>query len=317
MDSIAIVMVSDDNYAQHGAVVCASILVNHKGELPIHFYYFDDGISEEKQAGIAATVTERKGTITFIPTVQREILDHTSGHVNRAAYLRLLIPELVPQSLQRVIYLDTDLVVLDDIQELWDMDLGGKPLGAVPDLGILASSRMRRQKEETLGIKEGKLYFNSGVMVMNLTAWREKQYGSQVIRCVEEGTFRHHDQDGLNKVFQDNWQPLPLRWNVIPPVFTLPVKVLKKSRWRNLALEALEHPAVFHWAGRYKPWEFPLQKNFNQKYYDYLNKTALKDKYLAQSSGYKKNKVFSVQEIQCNLAALIRKIFIFSNVPFF
>ena len=227
MDEISIVLASDDNYAQHGAVACASILANHRGERPIHFYYFDDGISEEKQAGLAATVTGLQGSITFIPTAGKEIQAHTSGHVNRAAYLRLLIPELVPQAVHRVIYLDTDLVVLDDIQELWEMDLQGKPVGAVPDLGILASSRMRRQKEETLGIQEGKLYFNSGVMVMDLEAWREKQYGDQVIRCVEEGNFRHHDQDGLNKVFQENWRPLPLRWNVIPPVFTLPVKVLK------------------------------------------------------------------------------------------
>ena len=240
MDEISIVLASDDNYAQHGAVACASILANHRGMAPLHFYYFEDGISEEKQAGIAATVTKGRGTITFVPTAQKEIQAHTSGHVNRAAYLRLLIPELVPENVNRVIYLDTDLVVLDDIQELWEMDLEGKPLGAVPDLGILASSRMRRQKEETLGIEEGELYFNSGVMVMDLKAWRENQYGPQVIRCVEEGNFRHHDQDGLNKVFQDNWKPLPLRWNVIPPVFTLPVKVLKKSRWRNLALEALE-----------------------------------------------------------------------------
>lgn len=239
MDEISIVLASDDNYAQHGAVACASILANHRGERPIHFYYFDDGISEEKQAGLAATVTGLQGSITFIPTAGKEIQAHTSGHVNRAAYLRLLIPELVPQAVHRVIYLDTDLVVLDDIQELWEMDLQGKPVGAVPDLGILASSRMRRQKEETLGIQEGKLYFNSGVMVMDLEAWREKQYGDQVIRCVEEGNFRHHDQDGLNKVFQDNWRPLPLRWNVIPPVFTLPVKVLK-------------NPAGGTWP--WKPW---------------------------------------------------------------
>lgn len=239
MDEISIVLASDDNYAQHGAVACASILANHRGERPIHFYYFDDGISEEKQAGLAATVTGLQGSITFIPTAGKEIQAHTSGHVNRAAYLRLLIPELVPQAVHRVIYLDTDLVVLDDIQELWEMDLQGKPVGAVPDLGILASSRMRRQKEETLGIQEGKLYFNSGVMVMDLEAWREKQYGPQVIRCVEEGNFRHHDQDGLNKVFQDNWRPLPLRWNVIPPVFTLPVKVLK-------------NPAGGTWP--WKPW---------------------------------------------------------------
>ena len=309
MDEISIVLASDDNYAQHGAVACASILANHRGERPIHFYYFDDGISEEKQAGLAATVTGLQGSITFIPTAGKEIQAHTSGHVNRAAYLRLLIPELVPQAVHRVIYLDTDLVVLDDIQELWEMDLQGKPVGAVPDLGILASSRMRRQKEETLGIQEGKLYFNSGVMVMDLEAWREKQYGDQVIRCVGEGNFRHHDQDGLNKVFQDNWRPLPLRWNVIPPVFTLPVKVLKKSRWRNLALEALERPAVFHWAGRYKTWEFPPKGPFNEKYYTYLAQTAFAGAKMPQPGKDMKGKSFTRQEWRLKLAELWKKLF--------
>ena len=189
------------------------------------------------------------------------------------------------------------------------MDLGGNPLGAVPDLGILASSRMRRQKEETLGIKEGKLYFNSGVMVMDLKAWRENQYGPQVIRCVEEGNFRHHDQDGLNKVFQDNWQPLPLRWNVIPPVFTLPVKVLKKSRWRNLALEALERPAVFHWAGRYKPWEFAPKGHFNEKYYTYLAQTAFAGARMPQPGTDMRGKSVTRQELRLKLAELWKKLF--------
>ena len=254
-------------------------------------------------------MTTGRGTITFVPTAQKEIQAHTSGHVNRAAYLRLLIPELVPENVNRVIYLDTDLVVLDDIQELWEMDLEGKPLGAVPDLGILASSRMRRQKEETLGIEEGELYFNSGVMVMDLKAWRENQYGPQVIRCVEEGNFRHHDQDGLNKVFQDNWKPLPLRWNVIPPVFTLPVKVLKKSRWRNLALEALERPGVFHWAGRYKPWEFPPKGHFNEKYYTYLASTAFAGAKMPQPGKDMRGKSVTRQELRLKLAELWKKLF--------
>ena len=309
MEEIAIVLAADDNYAQHGAVACASILANHRGNLPIHFYFFNDGISEEKSAGLAATVTQLKGTITLIPTAQIEVKAFISGHVNRAAYLRLLIPELVPQSLQRVIYLDTDLVVLDDIQELWDMDLGGKPLGAVPDLGILASSRMRRQKEETLGIKEGELYFNSGVLLMDLAVWRKENYGPQVMDCVENGNFRHHDQDSLNKVFRKNWQLLPLRWNVIPPVFTLPVKVLKRSRWRNLALEALERPAVFHWAGRYKPWEFAPKGQFNEKYYTYLALTAFSGAKMPQPGRDMGGKSVLRQELRLKLAGLWKKLF--------
>lgn len=297
MEEIAVVLAADDNYAQHGAVACASILANHRKALPIHFYFFSDGISEAKEAALAATVTQKKGSITFIPTGNIEIKAHTSGHVNRAAYLRLLIPKLVTATVDRVIYLDTDLVVLDDIEELWDMDLGGKPVGAVPDLGILASSRMRRQKEETLGIPEGELYFNSGVMVLDVAAWRKEGYGPQVVECVETGNFRHHDQDGLNKVFYHNWQVLPLRWNVIPPVFTLPVKVLKKSRWRNLALEALERPAVFHWAGKYKPWKLGPQK-YSRKYYEYLDKTPFKEGALFSRNTRKKKNLLCFHELR-------------------
>ena len=115
MEEIAVVLAADDNYAQHGAVACASILANHKKILPIHFYFFSDGISETKEAALAATVTQQQGSITFIPTGSLEIKAHTSGHVNRSAYLRLLIPKLVPRTVDRVIYLATDLVVLDDI----------------------------------------------------------------------------------------------------------------------------------------------------------------------------------------------------------
>ena len=183
------------------------------------------------------------------------------------------------------------------------MDLAGKPVGAVPDLGILASSRMRRQKEETLGIPEGELYFNSGVMLLDVAAWRKEGYGQQVVACVEKGNFRHHDQDGLNKVFYRNWQALP------PPVFTLPVKVLKKSRWRNLALEALERPAVFHWAGRYKPWEFQPKGRFNESYYTYLERTAFSGVSMPQPGKDMKGKSITRQQLRLKLAELWKKLF--------
>ena len=110
-------------------------------------------------------------------------------------------------------------------------------------------------------------------------------------------------------MFQENWRPLPLRWNVIPPVFTLPVKVLKKSRWRNLALEALERPAVFHWAGRYKPWEFPPKGHFNEKYYTYLAQTAFAGAKMPQPGKDMKGKSFTRQEWRLKLAELWKKLF--------
>ena len=77
----------------------------------------------------------------------------------------------------------------------------------------------------------GAPYFNSGVMIMDLAAFRKEGYGEKVLQCVTSHAYRHHDQDGLNKVFMGNWSILPLRWNVIPPVFGMPLKVLKKVGW--------------------------------------------------------------------------------------
>ena len=308
MEEIAVALAADERYAQHGAVTCASILLQHRGGLPVHFYFLSDGISEEQESGIAATVTNLGGIITFIPTGNIKIEAHTSGHVNRAAYLRLLLDQLLPASVTKVIYLDTDLLVLDDIEKLWNTPLGGPPLAAVPDLGILCSKRMVKQKEVTLGLKAGDPYFNSGVMVLDLAAWRQHHYGQQVLEKVEQGAYRHHDQDGLNLVFQGNWMPLPLRWNVIPPVFTLPLKVLSSGQWKTSAIRAAENPAVFHWAGRYKPWEFARDGAFNEKYYDVLAKTAFADAPMPQPSKDMKGKSILRQELRMKLAGVWSKL---------
>lgn len=308
MQEISIVVASDDRYAQHGAVTCASILVNHKGTQSVHFYYLSDNITESKAVAIAATVTGLKGKITFIPVGNRKVNAFTSGHVSKAAYLRLLIPELLPVDCQKAIYFDTDLVVLDDVQQLWEYPLSGKPVGAVPDLGILSSRRMQRQKAETIGLQQGEPYFNSGVMVLDMAAWRRESYSWRVIACVEKGNFRHHDQDGLNKVFHHNWQLLPLRWNVIPLVFTLPLKILSNAAWRTAAIEAAKNPAVMHWAGRYKPWEFPPSGMFNQPYYDYLKQTAFANVPMPQPGKEMQGKSILRQQLRMQWASIWEKI---------
>jgi lipopolysaccharide biosynthesis glycosyltransferase len=308
MDEITIVLATDDNYAQHTAVAAVSMLINHKDDRPLHFYILDDGISEIKESAIAASITAKKGIVTFLPVKQMEVAAYTSGHVHRAAYLRLLIPTLLPDSVHKALYFDTDLVVNDDVKELWDYPLENHPIGAVRDFGIMASARMRRQKEETIGLKTGMPYFNSGVLVMDLDAWRKKDYTRQVLDCVTQNNYRHHDQDGLNQVFMGCWASLPLRWNMIPPVFGMPLKVLKDAAMRIDAIEALKHPAVIHWAGRYKPWEFRRSEQFNKSYYQYLAETAFKNAPMPQPGDMKGKSLFR-QELRLKLAKFWQKVY--------
>lgn len=308
MEKITLVLASDDNYAQHLAVACASILKNAARPERIYFYILSDAILPENQNRITKTVHDLKGKIQFISVDSNDIRGFTSNHISKAAYLRLTIDQVLPETVTKVIYFDTDLVVLDDVEKLWNLSLDGKPLGAACDFGIMKSKRMRQQKFEMIGLPEGNPYFNSGVLVIDLSQWRLKKYGKLVIDCVTRHAFRHHDQDGLNSVFMNNWKPIPLRWNVIPPVFMMPLKVLCRTSLRVKALEAIKNPAVFHWAGRYKPWEFSLNSPFNKYYYDYLQWTTFKYSLMPKPGADMKGKSIVRQNLRMEWAALWKKI---------
>lgn len=284
MDDIVIVLAADDNYAQHAAVTEASILLHTTEPQRVSLYILSDGISETKQQKIKDTVNDLKGRVQLIAVDGDAIEGFTSGHISKAAYLRLMIPELLPDHVEKAIYFDTDLVVTGDVAELWQLSLGGHPVGATVDLGIMSSKRSRREKHASIGLHELDDYFNSGMMVIDVSQWRVKNYGNAVLAEITSNQFRHHDQDGLNKVFKNDWQELPLRWNVIPPVFSLPLKILCSAKWRKKAIEALKSPAVIHWAGRYKPWEFTYEKAFNGIYYEALKETRFNDAVMPQLS---------------------------------
>ena len=232
-NQINIAFASDDNYAQHIAVVIASIMENTQDA--ICFYIINDNISTEKIEKLKNTALNLKAKIEFIDVPQEKFNDlYLSGHVSKAAYLRLALADILPNEINKIIYLDVDLLVYDDIKKLWDIDLQNLSLAAVPDFGIMTSKRLCRQKKQVLGLPVGKSYFNSGVLVINLKEWRKRNYTKQILEMIHNNSFPHHDQDALNKLFMNKWKSLDLRWNIIPPVFNLFPKVLLNRKFRLL-----------------------------------------------------------------------------------
>lgn len=304
MENITVVLASDDNYSQHVAVTSASILCNTQYPAKITFYVFSDAIAEYNKNKIQKTIASLGGHVQFLEVQNIGVDGFTSGHISKAAYLRLKISSLLPYNITRAIYFDADLVVLDDIHNLWNISLEGKPIGAVCDFGIMSSKRMMRQKEQSLGLGPRDAYFNSGVLLIDVAQWRINNYEDKVIDCARKNKFRHHDQDALNKIFLHNWKELPLQWNVIPPVFTLPLKILLNVDYRKKSVQALRHPAVFHWAGRYKPWEFALHPHFNTLYYTYLKQTAFQHVSMPQPGKDMKHKSIFRQELRMQWAKL-------------
>lgn len=301
-DEIHIVFAADDRYAQHAAVAMASILLHAAEPARVHFFVLDDGVTVEKKAKMEKTVTALGGKALTFLFIEGNTFDgcFVSAQLSRTAYVRLAAAELLPETVERVLYLDCDLLFFDEAAYLWETDMGGRPLAAVPDCGIMTSARRRREKAACIGLSPDAPYFNSGVLLLDLGAWRREDYTRSLLALAKEKAYPHHDQDVLNDFFRDNWQSLPLRWNVIPPVWFMFLKVAV-SPWRYEAAAARENPAVLHYAGSYKPWEYPRHPAFNAVYYDTLAKTAFVDAPMPQFDPRKKNRSLGRQLLRLRI----------------
>ena len=310
MDFINVTIASDNNYAQHVAVVVASILCNTKTPSAVRFFILNDNISHQYIDLISKTVTNLNGNVEFINVSDLSVFNrvYLSGHISKAAYFRLYLPNVLPANVKKVIYLDVDLIVNRDIVELWKADIGNYPIAAVSDFGILASKRSMREKTKSLGTKI-KRYFNSGVLVVNIDEWRKKDYSAKIVQLLKRNNFTHHDQDVLNKFFGENWYELPLEWNVIPPVFCLAPKILFSGNFRRKAICARRNMFICHYAGRYKPWEFSLHKGFNDDYYKYLSLTSFKDMAMPKPGKDMRGKSILRQLFKSKLADCISYLF--------
>ena len=309
-NKINIVFASDNNYAQHTAVAMTSVLVNTKVPQKIQFYLIDDEIQQENKEKITKTVQNLGGNIEFIKIKNSKLEDcYVSGELSRASYFRLDIANILDESIEKIIYLDCDLLVYDDIEKMWQLDMSGKPVAATCDLGIMASARVRKQKNKFIGLPFDAPYFNAGVLIMDLKKWRDGNYAEAIIALATQNKYPNHDQDALNKFFMNNWQEIPLRWDVIPPVFNLFLKILNKPDLRKKAIEAKLNPAIFHYAGGYKPWEYEIHDGFNDKYYKYLKLTEYKDAKMPQFDKRRKNRSIKRQMLRLKMGNMWAKIF--------
>lgn len=305
---INIVLASDGNYAQHACVAMTSVLLNTEKPEKIRFFLIDDNIDEKNKALCLNTIEKNGGRLSFV-TANEDALKNAyiSGSLTRAAYFRLDIPNILPIDVERAIYLDCDLLVLDEIKKLWNYDMQNNPVAAVEDYGILSSKGKRAEKTKNFDWKEDDSYFNSGVLLIDVKQWRENNYAGKLIKLVGERSFRHHDQDALNYMFMGKWGKLPIRWNVIPPIFNMMPRIAFDSKMRKNAIKALRNIGIFHYAGGYKPWEYDVYKGFNEKYYEYLAHTEYKNVKMPQPNHKKKNHSVNRQMWRLQWAKLIQK----------
>jgi len=267
---------ADDQYSQHVGVTLASILSTLAPGIEPNIYIVTDGISEENQRKIASLKTIRNFHPHYIVVSLDDFKDFPliSDHITIATYFRLQLPYLLPQ-LDKVLYLDTDMIIDRDLSPLWETDLE-------PDQWVAAAAEIAIKPDfmASIGLDKNEFYFNAGVLLMNLAALRANDFENKCAKFVRQyrEVIRYVDQDVLNHVCKGH-----VKW--VDPKFNLVFAYLdKRSQLKKLSSpyslqtihEAIAHPVIIHYTGALKPWHYASRNVYSYKYMDYLKLTPWK-----------------------------------------
>lgn len=251
-DTIHIAFGFDQNYAMPCGVAMTSVCENTPGPICFHALIADD-VSDETRRKIESVALSH-GNRVFFYVIDQAALSGVPDPVcfSKSAYNRLLIPDLLPQDVTKVIYLDSDIVVLRSLRPMWDIELKeDEPAAMAVDCGCSNVKFHNR-----IGIPLSQPYCNSGVILMNLSCWRSEQIGQKCINRQKECNYPLVDQDPMNCVIGSRVKNLHLRFNLQVFFLLRPEDewLLDKSRFFSQVYEAKEAPVIIHFADGLKPW---------------------------------------------------------------
>lgn len=264
---------ADDNYARHLGMAMYSIMVHHKDADRINFYIVDNCISEDNKKKIFSLVDLFENSVaSFISFnyYQEQLKLDMPWPISMSAYARLFAAELLPSHIQKIIYLDCDMIITNSIYDLWNVDLEGYCVGAVQDQ---VNSRIK----SAVGLDSKQRYFNSGMLLVDLKKWREMNIGRQSLGFIKahEGRVTHHDQGVLNGLLQGKWKRLPLKYNVMTIHYLMSLSRIK--RYFGDAADFYDekevfisknNPIIIHFTPSFtsRPWELNCKHPLRMEY---------------------------------------------------
>ena len=254
---INIVCATDDNYAPYCGVMLTSVFENNK-ERDVHaFILVDKSLSKDSLRKMAQLACKYGQTIEYCQ-VDNSIFKKyplrgfgaENGQWSIVTYYRLFAEDILPETIDSVLYLDCDIIVDGEIGHLFDMDWTDVAAGVAPD-----QSYNLKEFYERLQYDEAKGYFNAGMVFINLKYWRDHRVGKQCMEYLQNHYDRiwNNDQDVLNAVLCDYKRTLPVSYN-FQVQFLMPYFYDTYSEEIQQDILHTSHPLIIHYACELKPW---------------------------------------------------------------
>jgi lipopolysaccharide biosynthesis glycosyltransferase len=254
-DAIRVVVAADEGYVMPMAACIRSIIDTLRPDDNLEVAVLSCGISGDSEQRLERSWQCESCNVEFIPVDETlygglPIKSVVHTRITHASYAVLFLGTLLPSHWGRVIYLDVDTISRASIEELWKMPLEGQLVGAAQDDYVpTVASRYGVQGWQELGIDDDTPYFNSGVLLVDLDAWRKLAMHEEAVRYIEDN--RHDilqsDQEALNAVVKGEWLNIGTEWNV--------TNYWRKSERRNgRNADILNNAKIRHFTGPLKPW---------------------------------------------------------------
>ena len=265
-----IVFTIDEKFTRFCAVAIASLLKHNKTE-EICFHIVTDNLTEKSKT-ILSELAKQSGACTYFYHVPKEKTEGyqvkaMSHRISLATFYRCMLPSLLPSQLSKAIYLDSDILVLDSIKEIWNTDLNNIAIAGIEE------ARSKEDKHcDRLGYAPSYRYINAGVLLINLDYWREHKVDKQCVKYFQTYPERilFNDQDLLNVVLHKDKVFVPLKWNMQDGFYRYGMDK-KVADWNSFREELL-HPVILHYTNK-KPWNYDSMHPLRSEYYKYLDMT--------------------------------------------
>ncbi len=301
-DTISLVFIADDNYIHPTITAITSVMVNNKSKRFYSVKILVNAINEDSQKKLSSLCfTNFSLTIIDISSLvaeQNSII--IRRHVTKTALAKFFIPTLFFQ-LDKILYIDSDVIVQDDISQLYDIEITDYYMGVVKD-----TITIRNRKHLDRNKISNKFYFNSGVMLLNLNKMRNDNITQKLLEHKMSNDTIFMDQDTFNAVVGHNVLYLSYKYNFL----NYYNETFSKSELSSFFGEDLNKRdsalynacVILHFGGKEKPWIYDM-KDLSRRYLKYYNMSILK-----------KNKLKLEKRLgECKKVSLLKNFFSVTN----
>ena len=294
LEVIPIFFAIDDGYMPFLAVALESLIHNASKNYYYSIKILYTNIDEENKRKInkyqSTNVNIEFVDLNYYIEKVKDKL-YTRDYYTKTTYFRLFIPNLYPQY-NKAIYLDSDIVVLGDVSELYNVEIGDNLIAAAPDDVIQTTKVFQEYAEKVVGVTDYRNYFNAGILLMNLDELRKVNFQEKFLYLLETIKFTvAQDQDYLNRLCKGKVKIIEKGWDRMPIANDdLPIEDIK----------------IIHYNLADKPWRYDNIK-YQEYFWEYAKKTEYYDYICKVKENYTEEERFRDLQQYKDLKALAQK----------